>query len=120
MIRRQTAKGVVARRFDGKAIHNWGRLKRGANRAVNPAQDHDAARLADAEGYAVQSYQSGARNVIDPFEIDDQPEITCGQGFTNRFGQLHRRLLRHPAAKLQDRDAFGTTYRDTKRPTQNL
>src|SRR5262249_9316543 len=113
-------KGVVARRFDGKAIDNCGQLKRGANRAVNPAQDHDAARLADAVGYAVQSYHSGARTVIDPFELDDQPEITAGQGLPNRLVQVDRRRLRHPAAKRQDRDAFGTTYRDTKRPTQNL
>jgi len=120
MIRGEASNGVVTRRFNGKAINHCGQLKRGSNRAVNPAQDHGAARLADADGCGLQSDQTGTRNVIDPFEIDDQPAVTRRQGFTYRSGQLHGRLLRHPAAKRQDRDALGTTNGDTKRPAQNL
>jgi hypothetical protein len=120
MIRRQPANGVVTRRFDGKAIDHGGQLQRGSNRAVNPAQDHGAPRLVDADGNGFQSHQTGARNVVDPFEIDDQPAVTRRQGLTNRSGQLDGRLLRHPALKRQDRDVLETTYPDTKRPTQNL
>ena len=119
-IRRQTAKGIVSRRFSGKAIDHAGQLKRGSNRAVNPAQHHGAAHLANPDGDRFKSHQPDARNVIDPFEIDDQPAITRCQGFTNRSGQPHGGFLRHPAAKRQDRDALRTTHRDTKRPTQNL
>jgi hypothetical protein len=120
LIRRETANGVVTRRFNGKAIDHCGQLKRGSNRAINPAQDQGAARLADADGCGLQSTQTGTRNVIDPLEIDDQPAVPRREGFTYRSGQLHRRLLRNPPAKRQDRDALGTTHRDTKRPTQNL
>lgn len=95
-------------------------MKRGSNRAVEPAQDHGAAGLADPDGYSIQRDQARTRNVIDPFEIDDQPAVPRGQGFTNRSGQLHGGLLRHAASKRQDRDALGTTDHDTKRPTQNL
>lgn len=95
-------------------------MKRGSNRAVDPAQDHGAAGLADPDGDSIQSDQPGTRNVIDPFEIDDQPAIPRGQGFTDRSGQLHGGLLRHPATKRQDRDALRATHHDTKRPTQNL
>jgi hypothetical protein len=120
VVRGEASNGVLSRRFDGKAIDHCRQLKRSSNRAVNPAQDHGAARLADANGYSLQSHQPGARNVIDPFEIDDQPAIAAGQGFTDGSGQLHGRLLRDPPAKRQDRDALGTTDRHTKRPTQNL
>ena len=116
----QATNGIVTRGLDGKAIDDGGQLKRGSNRAVNSAQDHDAARLADADGCGRQRLQPRARNVIDPFEIDDEPAITGGQSLTNRSGQLHGRFLGHAAAKRQDRDALGTTHGDTKRPTQNL
>jgi len=44
--RSETSNGIVTGCRDGKAIDDGRQLKRCSNRAVNPAQDHGAARLA--------------------------------------------------------------------------